>query len=55
MSDLPEIEVKAMPQADAEAAFGISKWGTWGCGVSKFGAHHATHIAPLLDTHATCY
>ena len=58
MPDLPKIEVKAMPQADAEAAFGISKWGTWGCGVSKFGAHHAqhTHTAPaLLNTHATCH
>ena len=36
MSDFPEIEVKAMPQEDAEAAFGISKWGTWGCGASTF-------------------
>ena len=28
---------------DAEAAFGISKWGTWGCGVPKFRVHHAHH------------
>merc|ERR1712007_141547 len=32
----PEIEVTAMSKDDAESKFGISKWGTWGCGVSKF-------------------
>ena len=53
MPDLPEIEVKAMPQEDAEAAFGISKWGTWGCGVSKFGAPTSSTHAYRTDTCST--
>ena len=52
MSDLPEIEVKAMPQEDAEAAFGISKWGTWGCGVSKFDWEYSgKETAYVLEGH----
>jgi uncharacterized cupin superfamily protein len=32
----PEITVNALSKTDAESKYGISKWGTWGCGVSNF-------------------
>mmetsp|Transcript_29434 Transcript_29434/g.42992 ORF Transcript_29434/g.42992 Transcript_29434/m.42992 type:complete len:98 (+) Transcript_29434:113-406(+) len=31
-----EIEVTPMSKEEAEQKHGISSWGTWGCGVSKF-------------------
>ncbi|KOO31685.1 p-loop containing nucleoside triphosphate hydrolase protein [Chrysochromulina tobinii] len=33
---LPEIEVTAMAKEDADRTHGVSRWSTWGCGVSKF-------------------
>ena len=36
MSAKAEIIVTPMSKADAENKHGISSWGKWGCGVSKF-------------------
>ena len=36
MSAKPEIQVNAMSYEEADKKHGVKKWGTWGCGVSKF-------------------
>ena len=48
-----EIEVVRAPSREWLEAKGVFDWGTWGCGVSKFGVHHAQHTPHrhLLDTH----
>mmetsp|Transcript_64229 Transcript_64229/g.114028 ORF Transcript_64229/g.114028 Transcript_64229/m.114028 type:complete len:98 (-) Transcript_64229:52-345(-) len=51
---LPEMEVKKMSKADAEKDLGISSWGTWGCGVSKFDWEYSgTETAYILEGEVT--
>mmetsp|Transcript_81680 Transcript_81680/g.264649 ORF Transcript_81680/g.264649 Transcript_81680/m.264649 type:complete len:147 (+) Transcript_81680:118-558(+) len=50
----PGITVEKMSKAEADKKYGISSWGTWGCGVSKFDwVYSGTETAYLLEGEVT--
>mmetsp|Transcript_141160 Transcript_141160/g.199927 ORF Transcript_141160/g.199927 Transcript_141160/m.199927 type:complete len:98 (+) Transcript_141160:52-345(+) len=45
-----EIKVKKMSKEDAEKEYNISKWGQWGCDISKFDwTYSGKEVAYILE------
>ena len=53
---MEEITVQPLTKEEAETKFGVSKWGTWGCGVSKFDweCMFRRSKPPLAAEHSSC-